>query len=356
MRILQLIDSLEAGGAERMAVNIANALSQDIEESFLCTTRSEGILKEFILAEVNYFFLKKRVILDFRAVLKLRSFIIKNGIDMIHAHSSSFFLAVLLKLTYPKIKIIWHDHYGNSELLEERKYIILKYMSFFFNTVIAVNNNLASWAKHKLLCNKVVFIPNFSEKVFSKESIVLEGEDNKRIVCLANLRPQKDHETLINAFKLVNEQFPDWTLHLVGKEFNDTYEKYLKRLVLDKGLEERAFFYGTTKNVHAILSKCDIGVLSSKSEGLPLALIEYGLNNLAVISTNVGECSKVIADVSNGMLIPPENPLKMSEAINQLIKNRSLREEKALNFNSHIKNNYSKTKFIEKLMKIYETA
>ena len=56
MRIIQLIDSLEAGGAERMAVSYANALGKKIEFSGLVVTRKEGPLVNLLDKEVSYFF------------------------------------------------------------------------------------------------------------------------------------------------------------------------------------------------------------------------------------------------------------------------------------------------------------
>lgn len=60
MRIVQIIDSLETGGAERMAVNYANALSEKIEFSGLIASRKEGLLLNQIDKNVSYLFLKKR--------------------------------------------------------------------------------------------------------------------------------------------------------------------------------------------------------------------------------------------------------------------------------------------------------
>ena len=54
MRIIQIIDSLEAGGAERMAVNYANALAHTIEFSGLVATRKEGLLLNQIDSTVSY--------------------------------------------------------------------------------------------------------------------------------------------------------------------------------------------------------------------------------------------------------------------------------------------------------------
>ena len=106
MRIVQLIDSLEAGGAERMAVNYANALSESIVFSGLVTTRKEGALKKQIGEKVSYLFLDKKRTLDIKAIFKLRKYISSNQVQIIQAHSSSFFLAVLVKLSLPKVKII----------------------------------------------------------------------------------------------------------------------------------------------------------------------------------------------------------------------------------------------------------
>jgi len=60
MRVLQLIDSLEAGGAERVAVNYANGLLNRIDGSYLCVTRAEGLLKSSVNNAVGYLFLNKK--------------------------------------------------------------------------------------------------------------------------------------------------------------------------------------------------------------------------------------------------------------------------------------------------------
>ena len=58
--VIQLIDSLNVGGAEVLAVNIANGLSEQEIDSHLCATRSEGILKKNINSDVGYVFLNRK--------------------------------------------------------------------------------------------------------------------------------------------------------------------------------------------------------------------------------------------------------------------------------------------------------
>jgi hypothetical protein len=112
MRILQLIDTLSAGGAERMAVNISNVLADNGYEVWLCASRTGGALEYFVDEKVNYLQLAKKHGLDIAAFFRLVKLIRKNKITLIHAHSSSVFWAVAAKVFCPGLKVIWHDHLG----------------------------------------------------------------------------------------------------------------------------------------------------------------------------------------------------------------------------------------------------
>lgn len=347
MRIVQIIDSLEIGGAERMAVNYANVLSRKIEFSGLIATRKEGLLKNKIHERVSYLFLNKNGKIDLGSVLRLRKFIKSNNVTHIHAHSSSFFTSVLVKFTLPKVKIIWHDHYGISQDLTSRKNIILKLSSYFFTGIIAVNSALKDWAKTYLLNSEVIYFPNFID--FSNddaEKIELNGHGGKRIICVANLRPQKNHKLLLEAARVVINKYPDWSFHLFGKDFEDNYSLEIKNIIKDLELEKKVFLYGTTNNISSALEQCDIGVLTSLSEGLPLALLEYGKHQLPVIATNVGEINKIISSENEGLLIESNNVNELINAINKLITDRIYRNQIALIFNKKIKAEYSENNII----------
>jgi glycosyltransferase involved in cell wall biosynthesis len=355
MRVLQLIDSLQTGGAERVAVNIANALSAQIEYSALCATREEGLLKDDILKNVDYLFLDKKRTLDIKSINRFRAFVKKNRVQVIHAHSSSFFLATIIKLFNNNISIVWHDHYGNSEFVKNRKFGILKWCSKYFSHIFSVNKALEAWAKQKLKIKNVSYLPNFATLNKGLAITVLKGNSGKRIICLANLRPQKDHVTLVKAFKEVNNQFPDWSLHCVGKNFNDKYSKLVVHKIKRLNLEESVFLYDSKPDIYNILEQCEIGVLSSKSEGLPIALLEYGLSNLAVIATKVGECKTLISHQFNGILVNSLSPKELANAIILYIENKELRHTFSKRYNQHIEKNYSDKAQIETIIKTYNS-
>jgi glycosyltransferase involved in cell wall biosynthesis len=355
MRVLQLIDSLEAGGAERMAVNLANALVEEVEGSYLISTRAEGILKDTVDESVSYQCLNKRSKFDLIALHKLYRWIKKEQITILHTHSTSFFFGALIKIMHPKLKLIWHDHYGQSEMLNKRPYKVLRFCSIWFDLVFCVNAKLVEWNIKHLYKVPIELLSNFVLPPQNKrQDTHLNGTVGKRIVCLANLRPQKDHLTLLKAFQKVLKRHSGWTLHLVGKDFGDDYANSLKIYTKDHRLEKSVFLYDSKSDTDYILSQCEIGVLSSISEGLPLALIEYGFSRLPVIATDVGDCNKIVIHNKTGQLISPANVNLLVEAMLGYIENESFRQAVACKLQAHVHNQFSKEAALKIVMDRYK--
>ncbi|MEP0263928.1 glycosyltransferase family 4 protein [Dokdonia sp.] len=356
MRVLQLIDSLDLGGAERIAVEYANMLSKEIEGAYLCASRFEGELLSTIEPDVRYLFLGRKRTLDYGAIKRLDKYIKKEKITIIHAHSTSYFIATLLKFKNPSILILWHNHSGASIHLSGIKMKALRFCSRYFNTIISVNEDLVIWAKKKLKSKNVVYLPNFVN--FSKGIIPVQekikGEVGKRIVCLANLRDPKGHRFLIESFAAVQKEIPQATLHIIGKDFNDEYSNVVKLSIQQNQLDDHVIIYGQLSNPESILERCDIGVLASSSEGLPMALLEYGRAKLAVVVTDVGYCSEVVQDY--GTFVSYGDVQAMSGAIKKyLIDQESQMRDSSL-FNVHIKNNYSETHVRNQIINLYNSS
>ena len=357
MRILQIIDSLEAGGAERMAVNYANVLAVTISFSGLVTTRKEGPLLNQVNKKVSYLCLNKKGTIDLKAISKLRKFVIKNKVELIHAHSTSFFLAFLLKLSFPSVKLIWHDHYGDSEFLSQRPSFALRITLPFFDGIIAVNQYLKLWAEQNMHFKNVIYLPNFpSEENEVLEHTVLKGIDGKRIVSLANLRLQKNHFLLLEVAKKVQLSHPEWTFHLVGKDFEDDYSRQIRNLILEYNLENNVFIYGSKQDIATILEQSKIAVLTSQSEGLPVALLEYGLYRKPIVVTYVGEIPLLIQDGVNGFMVETGNVELFYDSLVKLLENETLQNNFGNALQQTIMDNYSEQTVIKQYLAWLEKA
>ncbi|GAL74998.1 alpha-1,4-N-acetylgalactosamine transferase PglH [Nonlabens ulvanivorans] len=354
MRIIQIIDSLDAGGAERMAVQIANELQIAGHESHICVTRREGLLKKTINDEVGYLFIEKKGKLGIKAMTKLKTYIVKNNIDTVHTHSTSFFTATIIKWWIPSVKLIWHDHYGNAEDLDNRKVGVLRKSSRFFDGIISVNQILKDWSIRNLKPSNVIYLRNFVSNSLEQQLLKpLPGSSGKRIVHLANLRPQKDHIVLIKAFQEVTKNTTGWNLLLVGMDFQDDYARNIKSTIEDLKLDEHIHLLGSREDTIAILKACDLGVLSSKSEGLPVAILEYGLAGLPVVTTDVGACKEVV--LGYGKVVPSQDINSLSQAIQEFIDNPEEAKSMAHSYQQHVMTTFGAASYIEKLETFYSS-
>lgn len=351
MRIVQIIDSLDIGGAEKMAVNYANLLAEKIEFSGLVTTRKEGELKKQLQQKVAYLHLNRKHKIDVKAILKLRKFCVANKVDYLQPHSSSYFTAVLLKLTLPKVKIIWHDHNGLSEFLSANKWFVLKLASFLFKGIIAVNYQLKNWAEKELNCKAVLYLPNFTSFDYKQpKETKLNGVEGKRILCLANLRMQKNHFLLVEVAAKLKQTHPDWSFHLVGKDFEDDYSQKVKTDIVERNLTQTVFVYGSKNDTFHIINQVEIAILTSNSEGLPVALLEYGLLKKPVVSTDVGEIPLIVKNEENGLIVPRGNAEQFYQALVCLIENEVFRNQMATQLYQTINTNNSEQAVLEQYL------
>ena len=348
MRIVQLIDSLDIGGAEKMAVSYANSLSKSIEFSGLVVTRKEGKFKNKINDEVSYLFLNKKKTIDFNALLKLRNYCKKNKVDSIQAHSSSFFIACMVKLLLPRISVIWHTHSGiSSYLLQKRSYLI-QLSSFFFKGIIAVNLELKEWSKKNLFCKNVIYLQNYIiENENHIKKTILHGHKEKRVLYLANLRHPKNHFMLVEVVNKIHKKFPSWTFHLVGNDLMDDYSDTLKAKIIECQLEKVIFLYGSKTDVENIIMQSDIGVITSNSEGLPVALLELGFYKKPVVATNVGQIPFVVKHKISGFISESQDVEDFSKNLSLMMQDEKLRVKFGEELAMTIKDGYSEDVVIE---------
>jgi glycosyltransferase involved in cell wall biosynthesis len=170
------------------------------------------------------------------------------------------------------------------------------------------------------------------------------------IVCLANLRPQKDHGTLIKAVELLLKQGHHKKIKVIlaGSFDNSDYTCSIKLLINELSLQDIIEIPGPVEDTASLLASADCGVLSSISEGLPVALLEYGMAGLPVVVTDVGECAEVTGRGKYGHVVPPGNYEALAGKLKVLVENQAEGENIGKMFRAHILSEYGQEHFMQK--------
>jgi glycosyltransferase involved in cell wall biosynthesis len=346
IKILQLVDSLDIGGTERMSANIYSTLTLNNIENYLVVSRQTGPIYNFITEKNNVFFLNKKSAVDSFAFYTLFKLIRSFKPSIIHTHQTSIYWVFILKLLFPRITVIWHDHWGFSDLLKDSDRKVIKFFSFLIDGVVCVNDKIKEWniQNLKVSPSHIVYIPNFPLVQVNQKI----QNDIPILLCLANIRDQKDHLNLVEACALLKAQKINFKLLLAGSLEDTKWVEKVKTKIASLDLNEEIIFLGSVINISELLSKADVGVLSSVSEGLPVALLEYGFAGLPVVCTDVGQCKEVLENGELGWIVPAKSPAALAFAIREALVNTKLAKEKAVGLNKNINKNYGSDIFIEK--------
>ena len=112
---------------------------------------------------------------------------------------------------------------------------------------------------------------------------------------------------------------------------------------------------GYKKNILKILNSCDLVILPSYHEGTPKILLEAAACGKSIVCTSVAGCKNIVKNQYNGLLVPPRNTNKLSQAIIKICKSKSLRKKFMDNNLKLAKKSFSLDKVINIHFKIYET-
>jgi glycosyltransferase involved in cell wall biosynthesis len=355
--VLHIIDTLAAAGAERVAVNLVNHLPREKYIPYLCTTRADGPLDHSVISDVMRLRLERKTRLDYDAIVRLRRFIAVNDIRIIHAHSSALFIARLATIGLDR-KIFWHAHYGRYAL-EDQKAYRYRVATSGISGIIAVNREMANWSIRRLGMHpdSVWYIPNLvsldgADMPYSG----LPGVKGARIVCLANFRPEKDHLTLVRAMDRIVKIVPQAHLLLAGRVNDRGYKKLVEEEILALGLQKNISILGERHDVAGLLRDCDIGVLSSSSEGFPMSLLEYGAAGLASVATSVGQCPDILQNGKVGVLVPPSSVDALEAALVSLLRSAVQRRALGLRFKDRVNQAFSTKAVMQQLCEIYDSV
>ncbi len=355
-RLMFFIDRFKDfnGGTERHIRTLLNSLiKHNLFDIHVVTFYHEDCALECLDNKINYASLYRNeaesniVSLCLDAMKIIRS--IKPDIV------NTYFIDPYIATGYSKYacKFQWIHHLRNMEYFIDNRFKILDFLIRKRVDRYIVNSEAVRkylHAKYGVNKKSVDVIYNGLPETYFNQEVVLP-EHNKFIVgTVANIRPVKGIEVLLNAISIVRKEIPQVLVQIVGDNDHTYFEK-IKTIVDDKGLDVE--FLGKTDNVLPIVAKFDIAVNTSFSEGFSNAVLEYMALGKPVILSSVGGNPEAIIDGESGFLFESGDYLNLSEKIKILFKDRVLRAKIGQNAKNRCKEYFNEERMVGRYIDIF---
>ncbi|MBG6017053.1 glycosyltransferase family 4 protein [Proteus mirabilis] len=186
----------------------------------------------------------------------------------------------------------------------------------------------------------------------AREKIGVPNKPTLGIV--ATMRVWKGHKYLIEAWKTLHLQFPNWQLLLVG---DGPQRKNLQPMVKLAGLEESVFFLGNRNDVPDCLNAMDLFALPSfGNEGVPQGIMQAMACGLPVVSTTVGAISEAVIDGKTGFTLAPQVQETLINYLAKLMASDELRQQMGQASLAHAKAQFGLDNMLDKMEKIFINA
>jgi len=167
---------------------------------------------------------------------------------------------------------------------------------------------------------------------------------------IARLDTQKAPEDFLLAAERVLERLPDVTFLLVG---DGKLRPHLLQLVRAKNLSSRFILAGARTEIPEILSILDVFVLPSLWEGLPITILEAMAMAKPVIATAIPGNMEIVKDNVTGLLVPPRNPQRLSEAIISLLSDQDRAKMMGQEARKLIQDRYDSKRMTARIQELY---
>jgi glycosyltransferase involved in cell wall biosynthesis len=369
MKILQLVTSRQYRGAEVACATFSEEFIKNGHSilfiGLYTPPESPLIVKGAINLDLNI----EKGNFSFKGFFKLLKIVKNEKPDILHANGSDTLkYLVMIKLFFPT-KILF---YRNISLVSKW-----------------IGNSFVKLIAYKLLFSRVNFITSVGRtsrediiKTFNlnpnrvavlnrgivipkseNDNEIVEDIDNyqinlklpkksKVLIHVGNFSQEKNHNLLINSFKIVLEQRPECILLLLGK---GPLENDIKKKVNELEMSNSVYFLGVQKNISEWYKKATVLLLTSTIEGVPGVILEAASYRVPSISTNVGGVNECIVNDETGIIIDSFEPKVFSDAIIQLITNEKLQSRLGKNAFDFVSRNYDIELQSEKFIELFTT-
>lgn len=355
-RITTMVDTLAAGGAERVAVELACALDRERFEPQVLVTREDGPLRRLLDdADVPTTVLGRRSRYDLAPWREARRHLAART-DLLHCHkygSNAWGAIIGSGLGVP---LVAHEHNFSERAGRMRRIVDRQLIARRADRILCVSDSvaeveLASGVPPELI--EVVANGVRTDAALPREAarsqLGLEGE-SFTVGIVGRLRPEKGHERALEAVAQLAARGRDVRMVVVG---DGPCAAELKLLAGRLGIAGRVTWAGEHPQAALLPNAFDVALLTSFWEGLPLAALEAMAAGVPVVASSVGGLPQLLRDDA-GVLVESQTPAAFADAIELLLDEPQRRASIGQAGHRRIIEQYSFETMVRRVEHLYE--
>lgn len=344
MRILELVNSLDFGGAEKMMIDLSGALATRGHTISVACLRHTGPLAAHLKqSDIEVIELRKKEDgFSMQTARTLAGFLKSRGTDVVHTHNPLVHHYGILGARLASVPVVVNTVHGPGNVQSRTPSTFLFELGCLFSDRVV--SCCGSVEEHL----KTTTVVAGRKSVVIRNGIPLDGFTSRlsrkpdgRFVfgAVGRLVPVKDHANLLEAFARVVEHRPDCRLEILG---DGPLRAQLEERARGLNLSDSVRFLGAGLQVAKFLETIDSFVLSSVYEGLPLTVLEAMAAGLPIVSTSVGAVPELLGNAQCGWMSHPGNPQELAAGMLSAAAATDLRE-RGHRARSYVQNAHSVT-------------
>jgi len=325
VHVMQVVHSLQVGGSERLACQLARRLDPAMVRTSVCAVDCGGPLAdELTNAAVPFHVLGRGPRFEWRLIPRFYRLFRRTGVQIVHTHHLTQLIYAGLGARLAGARLIHAEHdYLSLEPPRQRR--LLRLLGALCHRVVAVGDKIGAFLTDQvgLPPSRVVVIRNgvdldrySPDRRISRVALGLPAA-GRLIGTVARLDPLKDPSSLLRAFRILLPAHPDLSLVLVG---DGALRSELEALAGTLGIRDRVVFLGARHDVADLLPRLDVFALTSISEGLPFSILEAMACACPIVATTVGDIPRLMGNEVAGITVPPAQPEILAGAAATLLR------------------------------------
>lgn len=339
-KVCFIITKLELGGAQKLALYIAEHINRSEFEVFLITGKG-GILDKEAAEKFRVFSLSNFVreispVKDLKALLQIYRILKKEKPDIVHTHSSKAGILGRFAAWLAGVKNIFHTIHGygfNETQKAPVKFLFVwieKFCCLFSDKLICVaKEDIKKGIRYgiskedKFMVIRagidVNYFKNFKPSGNLKSAFAADPK-SKIVLTIGPFKPQKNLADFIRAAAIVSRKIPNVRFLIAG---DGQQRGALESQIKDLNIENNVLLLGWRKDIADLLYSCDIFAMTSLWEGLPCVIVEAMSCSKPVIANAVDGVKEIVEEGKTGFLIKPYDYEATAEKIIYLIENEA---------------------------------